>query len=192
MEKVDTSKTEFAEWPGLGSDHLSKWEGYYQEQGVAASGNNVKPPNVQVLRNLVPGRLRSRTRIVFSFVYKGIVISYKAISFMLLNCQTAYAQSILYDSRPSDCHSFGLAVARCWIVFVELQRDTIDTVSLIGRRCVSFSLEDMAQVTSAIAANYLCSCHAEGSVCVTGDSTWDGIEVGGPATTTLELVLCLV
>lgn len=65
-------------------------------------------------------------------------------------------------------------------------------MSLVGWGLVAFSLEDVAQMTSAVAADNLCSLHAKGAVCVAGDGAWDGIEVGRPAAATLKFVFCLV
>lgn len=74
----------------------------------------------------------------------------------------------------------------------EIQTDAVDTVPLIGRGRITFALEDVAEVASAVGADDLGPRHAEGAVFVPGDGAGDAVEVGRPATPGLELVVCLV
>lgn len=50
----------------------------------------------------------------------------------------------------------------------------------------------MAQMASTVAANDLCSRHAEGAVCVSGHGAWDVVEICWPSAAGLELVVCFV
>jgi hypothetical protein len=65
-------------------------------------------------------------------------------------------------------------------------------VPLVGRRRVALALEDMSQVTSAVAAHDLRSLHAKCAVGVSGHGTWHGVEERRPAASGLELVLSSV
>lgn len=74
------------------------------------------------------------------------------------------------------------------IVRVEIETDTVDAVSLIGRRSVAFALEDMAQMTPAIRADDLDPLHAKSAVYMSRDSSRDRVEKRGPPASRLELL----
>lgn len=78
------------------------------------------------------------------------------------------------------------------IVLVEVERNAVDTVSLVGGCGVSLSLEDVSEVTAAIRADNLDSLHAKGAVRMSRHGTGDSVEEGGPAAAGLELVVGLV
>lgn len=60
---------------------------------------------------------------------------------------------------------------------------------LIGGRRVSFALEHMSQVSSAVAADNLRPLHTESGISVPSHSARDGIEESRPAAARLEFVL---
>jgi hypothetical protein len=74
-------------------------------------------------------------------------------------------------------------------VVLEVDADTIDTMSLVRWSRISLSLEDMSQMTTTIAAHNLRPRHSKCAISVSGHSSWHGIEECRPSTTTLELVL---
>jgi hypothetical protein len=61
-------------------------------------------------------------------------------------------------------------------------------MSFICRSGISFSLKDVAQMSTTVRANNFCPFHAECSVCVSSYCARDIIEVRGPSATRLELV----
>lgn len=63
---------------------------------------------------------------------------------------------------------------------------------LICWRGISFSLENMSQMSSTIRTNNLGSLHSESTIGMPGHSTWDVVEICWPPTARLELVVCLV
>jgi len=63
---------------------------------------------------------------------------------------------------------------------------------LISRCRISLTLENMSQVSTTVAAHYLCPLHAKGAVRVASDRTGQRIEVCWPSAATLELVFRLV
>ena len=63
---------------------------------------------------------------------------------------------------------------------------------LIRWRRISLALEDMAQMSATITADDLCPLHAEGTICMSGDSTGDAVEVRGPPTARFEFMVGLV
>lgn len=65
-------------------------------------------------------------------------------------------------------------------------------MSLVRRRRVSLSLEDVSQVTSTVAAHDLCPLHAECAVGVSGHCARNGVEECRPSAARLELVLSSV
>lgn len=65
-------------------------------------------------------------------------------------------------------------------------------MSLVGRRRVSLSLENVSQMTATITADDLRPAHAERSVCVSGDGAGHSVEEGGPAAAGLEFVVGFV
>lgn len=75
---------------------------------------------------------------------------------------------------------------------MELQTYRIDTVSLVRRRRVSLALEDVAQVSAAVAADYFRSLHAKRAVCVSGDGAGNAVEVRRPATAGFKFMVRLV
>lgn len=81
------------------------------------------------------------------------------------------------------------AVPRGPLVFRKPQTDTVDTMPLIGGSRKALALKDVAEVTSAVTADNLCALHAEGIIDVSLDSTGNRIEVSGPATARLELMI---
>jgi hypothetical protein len=62
-------------------------------------------------------------------------------------------------------------------------------VSLVSRRRVTLSLENVSQMSSAIAAHDLCPLHAKCAVGVSSYSTRNSVEEGGPTAARFELVL---
>ena len=75
-----------------------------------------------------------------------------------------------------------------WIVGAELDADAVDAVPLVRRGCVAFTLEDVAQMATAVGTDDLGADHAQGTVGVSRHRAGDGIEEGRPATARLELV----
>ena len=65
-------------------------------------------------------------------------------------------------------------------------------MSLVRRRGVSLSLEDMSQVTSTVAAHNLCPLHAKRAVGVSSHRSRNGVKECRPAAARLELVLSSV
>lgn len=65
-------------------------------------------------------------------------------------------------------------------------------MSLVGRSRVSLALEDMTQMTSAVAAHNLRPLHAEGGIRVPSHGSRNGVEESRPAAARLELVLSRV
>lgn len=89
--------------------------------------------------------------------------------------------------------SFGLTIPRSSIVLVmKLQTNAIDTMSLIRRRRITLSLEDMAEVAAAVRTNDLSPLHAKAAVCMAGHGARDTVEVSGPAAARFEFVVRLV
>ena len=78
------------------------------------------------------------------------------------------------------------------IILVELQRDTVDTVPLIGRVVISLALEHMSQMSSTVTANNLRPLHTESAICMPRHRTRDVVKVRWPSTARLELVLSSV
>lgn len=74
------------------------------------------------------------------------------------------------------------------IVRVEIETDTVDAVSLIGRRSVAFALENMAQMTPAVRADDLDPLHAKSAVHMSRDSSRDRVEKRWPPASRLELL----
>lgn len=60
---------------------------------------------------------------------------------------------------------------------------------LIGRRLVSFSFEDMPQVSATVAAYDLGPLHAKSAVRVPGHRSWHGVEESRPPAARLKLVI---
>lgn len=75
---------------------------------------------------------------------------------------------------------------------MKLEADTVDAVPLVGRGGVAFPLEDVTQMTTAVATDDLGPFHAETAVGVPGHGTGDAVKVGRPPATGLELVVGLV
>lgn len=75
------------------------------------------------------------------------------------------------------------------LLVVEFQADAVDTMPLVGRRGVTLSLEDMAQVPSAIRTHNLGALHAKGRVRMSGYGAGNTVEIRGPAASRLELVV---
>lgn len=69
------------------------------------------------------------------------------------------------------------------IIVLESQTNAIDAMSLIGRRRVSFTLEDMPQVSATIAADNLRPRHTERIIGMSCHSAGNRIEVRGPTAT---------
>ena len=78
------------------------------------------------------------------------------------------------------------------IILVEFQRDTVDTMPLIGRRSIALALEDVAQVSAAICAYDFCSLHAKRAVCMPGHRTGNIVEISRPSAARFELVVGFV
>jgi hypothetical protein len=78
---------------------------------------------------------------------------------------------------------------RLRISLVELDAHRVHTVPLVRRCWVSLALENMSQVTPAVAANDLRPLHAESAVGVSGHGARHGVEEGRPSAAGLELVL---
>lgn len=74
-------------------------------------------------------------------------------------------------------------------VLRKAQTDTVDTVSLIGRRVESLALENVPKMTATVVANNLGPLHAKGVIDMSLHGTGDRIKVSGPATARLELVV---
>jgi hypothetical protein len=65
-------------------------------------------------------------------------------------------------------------------------------VPLIRRGGIALPFEDMAQMATTIAADDLCSLHTYCAIRMSRHSAWNGIEVRGPTTARLELVVRFV
>lgn len=90
---------------------------------------------------------------------------------------------------PISCRLNRLSSLRLRVPLVELDAHRVNAVPLVGRRGVSLALEDVPQVSTAVAANNLRSLHAESAVGMPCHSAGDGVEERGPAAAGLELVL---
>ena len=75
---------------------------------------------------------------------------------------------------------------------MKLQTDGIDTMSLIRGSRISLSFEDMTEMTAAVGTDNLRPLHAETAVGMSGDCARQTVEIGGPSTSGLELVVRLV
>lgn len=84
------------------------------------------------------------------------------------------------------------SLSRVALIFSKVDADTVHAMSFVRGRCVSFSFEHMAQVSSTVAAYNLCPFHAESAIRMPGHCSWDCIEEGGPSAARLELVVGLV
>ena len=62
-------------------------------------------------------------------------------------------------------------------------------MSLICRCRVSFSFENVSEMTPALGAYDLRPCHAKGAVGMSGDSTRDAVVVGRPAAARFEFMI---
>lgn len=80
-------------------------------------------------------------------------------------------------------------LSRSTLVLGKTQTDAVHTVTLISGGRISFTLEDMAEMTSTVIADDLGALHAKGIVHMSLHSTGNRIKVSGPATTGLELVI---
>lgn len=65
-------------------------------------------------------------------------------------------------------------------------------MTLVGGGIIALALENMSQVTTAVGADNLCSCHTESAVLMTDDGARDAVKIGRPAATRAELVARLV
>lgn len=65
-------------------------------------------------------------------------------------------------------------------------------MALIRGSRVPFTLEDVAKMTPAVAADNLGALHPEGVIHMSLHGARDRVEIGRPATARLELVVCLV
>lgn len=65
-------------------------------------------------------------------------------------------------------------------------------MSLIGGGLVTFVVENVANVTTAVSTADLSALHAHGDVRSEGESAFDGLVEGRPAATRVELGLALV
>ena len=78
------------------------------------------------------------------------------------------------------------------ILWRKLQADTIDTMSLICRRSIPFSLENMTQMATTIRTYNLRSRHTKGAISMSCHCAWYAVEVRWPATARFEFVSCLI
>lgn len=74
----------------------------------------------------------------------------------------------------------------------KFQANRVDTMSLICRSLITFSLEDMSQMATTITAHNFGPLHSKGSIGMTRHSPGNAVEVGGPSTAALEFVLSCV
>jgi hypothetical protein len=81
---------------------------------------------------------------------------------------------------------------RRWILVAELHRHRVHAMSLVGRRRVALILENMAQMSATICANYLYPLHAESLVAVPCHCTRYCVEERWPPAARLELLVCAV
>lgn len=65
-------------------------------------------------------------------------------------------------------------------------------MTLVGGGIVALALKNMSQVTTAVGADNLCSCHTESAVLMTDDGARDAIKIGRPAAARAELMARLV
>jgi hypothetical protein len=65
-------------------------------------------------------------------------------------------------------------------------------MSLVSRRWVAFSLENMSQMTTAVCTNDLCSLHAKRAIGVAGHGAGDVVKICWPSATRFELLICFV
>ncbi len=73
------------------------------------------------------------------------------------------------------------------IILVKVDRDTVDTVALVGRRVETFTFEDVSQVATTVLASDLDPLHAPTPVRVPVDRSWNSVEESRPAATRVEL-----
>ena len=78
------------------------------------------------------------------------------------------------------------------IILIKLQTDTIDTMSLVCRGWIAFSLENMTQMTPAIATYDFCPLHSRASICMASHSAGEAVKVRGPTASRFEFVRSLV
>lgn len=74
-----------------------------------------------------------------------------------------------------------LGCLRCTFTLVELQANAVHAVSLVSRRIVPFTLEDMTQMASAIRAHNLRSTDTKRSIFKTFDCARNAVKVCWPA-----------
>lgn len=82
---------------------------------------------------------------------------------------------------------------------MEIERDGIDTMTLIGGCWEAFSIEYMAEMPFAVTAGnlgaFLCqpaTYHAKRKVVVAVNSTWDGVKESRPSTSAIKFGRTLV
>lgn len=84
----------------------------------------------------------------------------------------------------------GLAALRA--ILAKVDADAVDAVPLVCGRSVTLALENMAEMTSTVAAHNFGSCHTERPVLMSRYSARNSVEERRPATSTLELVRSLI
>jgi hypothetical protein len=99
-----------------------------------------------------------------------------------------YLQPLQRQTISHPNSNLAISLIHNLILRCELHADTVDTMSLICRSGISFSLEDVAQMSTTVRAHNFCSFHTECSVSVSGYCARDVIEVCRPSAARLELV----
>lgn len=82
---------------------------------------------------------------------------------------------------------------------MEIERDGVDTMTLVGGRWEAFSIEYMAEMPFAVSASNLsaflgqpATYHAKRKVVVAVNSTWDGVKESRPSTPAIKFGRTLV
>jgi len=97
-----------------------------------------------------------------------------------------------FDAISTPKSNLTISLIHNLILWRELHANTVDTMSLICRSGVSFSLEDVAQMSTTVRAHNFCSVHTECSVSVSGYCARDIVEVCGPSAARLKFVRSFV
>jgi len=94
----------------------------------------------------------------------------------------------MYTTQPIQVKSQPSVLS----IRTEVNRHTVDTVSLILRVTEPLALEDMSQVSPTVIANNLRPHHSKTGVRLLSHSARYGIPERGPPAARVELVVCLV
>lgn len=138
-------------------------------------------------RQCRPWALKSST-IMKSAIVVHFVNILDHIDPVIIRCRSDNILSSSFNSRsldhpvPSSNPRLCLRLLNNRIVLVEVQRHTVNTVTLICRCIVTLALEHMSQMSSTVRADNLRPLHSKRAIRVTSDRSIYGIEVCGPST----------